>query len=51
MDLTFEHPDTAPGKYEIVLQQFHYVNYKKDKEGRFTESAYINISEPVSYTI
>jgi hypothetical protein len=51
LDLTFEHPDTAPGKYEIVLQQFHYVNYKKDKEGRFTESAYINISEPVSYTI
>ena len=51
LDLTFEHPDTTPGKYEIVLQQFHYVNYKKDKEGRFTESAYINISEPVSYTI
>jgi len=22
LDLTFEHPDTAPGKYEIVLQQF-----------------------------
>jgi hypothetical protein len=51
LDLTFEHPDTTPGKYEIVLQQFHYVNYKKDKEGRFTESAYVNISEPVSYTI
>jgi hypothetical protein len=51
LDLTFEHPDTTPGKYEIVLQQFHYVNYKKDKEGRFTESNYINISEPVSYTI
>jgi hypothetical protein len=51
VDLTFEHPDTAPGKYEIVLQQFHYVNYKKDKEGKFTESNYINISEPVSYTI
>ena len=51
LDLMFEHPDTTPGKYEIVLQQFHYVNYKKDKDGKFTESKYINISEPVSYTI
>jgi len=51
LDLTFEHPDTTPGKYEIVLQQFHYVNYKKDKEGQFAESKYINVSEPVAYTI
>ena len=51
IDLTFEHPDTAPGKYEVVLQQFHYVNYKKDAAGKFTESKYVNISEPVSYTI
>jgi len=51
LDLTFEHPDTTPGKYEVVLQQFHYVNYKKDKDGKFTESKYINISEPVTYTV
>ena len=51
VDLTFEHPDTVPGKYEVVLQQFQYVNYKKDKDGKFTESKYINISEPVSYTV
>jgi hypothetical protein len=51
LDLAFEHPETAPGNYEIVLQQFHYVNYKKDKDGKFTESKYVNISEPVSYTI
>jgi hypothetical protein len=51
LDLTFEHPETAPGKYEIVLQQFHYLNYKKDKDGKFTESKYVDISEPVSYTI
>ena len=50
-ELTFEHSDTAPGKYEVVLQQFHYLNYKKDKDGKFIESKYINISEPVSYTI
>ena len=51
IDLTFEHPETVPGKYEVVLQQFQYLNYKKDKDGKFTESKYINISEPVSYTI
>lgn len=47
----FEHPDSTPGNYQVVLQQFHYVNYKKDKDGKFTESKYIDISEPVSYTI
>ena len=51
LDLTYEHLDTTPGKYEVVLQQFHYRNYKKDKDGKFTESKYVNISEPVSYTI
>ena len=51
LDLAFEHPDSAPGKYEVVLQQFHYVNYNKDKDGRFTASKYIDISAPVSYTI
>ena len=51
LDTTFEHSDTAPGKYEVVLQQFQYLNYKKDKDGKFTESKYIDISEPVSYTI
>jgi hypothetical protein len=50
-DLAFEHTDTHPGKYEIVLQQFHYVSYKKDNDGKFTESKYVNISDAVSYTI
>jgi hypothetical protein len=51
LELTFEHPETTPGKYEIVLQQFHYLNYKKDKAGQFIESKYVDISEPVSYTV
>jgi hypothetical protein len=51
VELSYEHPETAPGKYEIVLQQFHYLNYKKDKDGKFTESRYVDISAPVSYTI
>ncbi len=47
----FEHADTAPGKYEIVLQQFHYVGYAKDKDGKFTTSKYVDISGPVIYTV
>ena len=50
-ELTFEPAEKAPGKYEIVLQQFQYVNYNKDKDGKFTASKYLDISEPVTFTI
>ena len=51
LELAFEHADKSPGKYEIVLQQFQYVNYNKDKDGKFTASKYVDISAPASYTI
>lgn len=50
-ELTYEHPDKEPGKYEVVLQMWKYINYKKDKKGEFTESKFIDISNVVSYTI
>jgi hypothetical protein len=50
-DTTYEHADKAPGKYEVVLQMWKYINYKKDKKGEFTESKFIDISNSVSYTI
>lgn len=50
-DLTYEHDDKMPGKYEVVLQMWKYVNYKKDKEGEFTESKFVDISNVVSYAI
>ena len=49
-DAVYEHPDRTPGKYEIVLQMWKYVNYKK-KDGEFIESKFIDISNTVSYTI
>ncbi len=50
--VTYEHPEQTPGKYEIVLQMFKYVNFKKDKAGGdYTESPYVDISNVVSYTI
>ena len=48
---SYECPDVAPGKYEIVLQSWKYVDYKKQPTGEFINSKFVNISEPVSYTI
>jgi hypothetical protein len=48
---SYEHPDTTPGKYEIVLQMFKYVDYKKRPDGEFINSRFIEISNKVSYTI
>jgi hypothetical protein len=47
----YEHPETAPGKYEIVLQMWKYVDYKKGANGEFVNSRYVDISNKVSYTI
>jgi hypothetical protein len=50
-DYTYEHPDAAPGKYEISLEMFKYVNYAKDPQGEFTQSKFVEISNVVTYTI
>ncbi len=50
-DLAYEHADTAPGNYEIVLQMWRYVNYAKNPAGEFTQSRFIEISNRVTYTI
>lgn len=53
-ETTYEHPDTTPGKYEVVLQMFKYLNFKKDGKGpdaKYTQSKFIDISEPVTYAI
>jgi hypothetical protein len=49
--LTYEHPDTAPGNYEVVLQMWRYVNYAKNPQGEFTASRFIDVSNRVTYTI
>ena len=48
---SYEHADQTPGKYEVVLRLFKYVNYKKDAKGEYTESKFVEISNTVSYTI
>ena len=51
VETTYEHPDKTPGKYEIVLQMFQYVDYKKNPAGEFLNSKFIDISNVVSYTL
>jgi hypothetical protein len=50
-DHEFEHDDQTPGKYEVSLQLWKYDGYQKDKDGNFTKSKYVDISNTVSYTI
>ena len=50
-EATYEHPDTTPGTYEIVLEMFKYVNYAKDPKGEYTQSKFVEISNVVSYKI
>jgi len=50
-ETSYEHADLAPGKYEIVLQMWKYVDYKKDAKGEFTNSKFVDISNKVSYTV
>jgi hypothetical protein len=48
---SYEHPDKTPGKYEIVLQMWKYVDYKKGADGEFSNSRFVDVSDKVTYTI
>jgi hypothetical protein len=50
-DMSYEHADATPGNYEISLQMWKYVNYRKNPAGEFLDSRYVGISNKVSYTI
>ena len=51
-ETTYEPADKAPGKYQVVLQMFKYVNYKKTGAGgEYVDSKYIDISNVVNFTI
>ena len=50
-DNEYEHPDAAPGQYEVVLQMWKYVNYNKKPDGEFTDSKFVDISNVVTYKI
>ena len=49
-EASYEHPEAVPA-YEIVLQMWKYVDYRKDAKGEFVSSRFVTISNKVSYTI
>jgi hypothetical protein len=49
--MTYEHPDKTPGNYEVVLQLWKYINYRKRPDGEFTDSRFVDISNKVTYTV
>lgn len=50
-ETTYELAETTPGKYEIVLQMWKYVSYRKDAKGEYVDSKYVDVSNTVSLTI
>lgn len=50
-DKTFEHSQTTPGQYEVVLQMFKYDGYLKDAAGQYTKSKLIDISNKLTFTV
>jgi hypothetical protein len=50
-ELSYEHKDATPGTYEIVLQLWKYVDYRKKPDGEFINSKFIEISNKVTYKI
>lgn len=50
-DAGYEHADSTPGTYEIVLQMWKYVDYRKKKNGEFINSKFVDISNKVNYKI
>ncbi|MFP6766367.1 MAG: hypothetical protein VB858_22245 [Planctomycetaceae bacterium] len=43
--------ELPPGMYGAVLQMWKYVNYKKDKDGEFTVSKYVDISNSIGFEV
>jgi hypothetical protein len=50
-DLSYEHTEAMPGTYEIVLQMWKYIDYRKNPSGEFVNSRFIDVSNRVTYTI
>ena len=48
---SYEHTDTTPGQYEVVLQMFKYDGYLKDAAGNFTKSKLVEVSNKLSYMV
>jgi hypothetical protein len=49
-ETSYELTEMTPGTYEIVLQMWKYVDYRKNAEREFINSKFIDISNKVTFT-
>src|SRR4051794_30573790 len=50
-EASYQHPATDKGTYEVVLQMWKYVDYRKKPDGEFIASKFVDVSNKVTYTI
>jgi hypothetical protein len=50
-DVAYELPAAPQGTYEVVLQMWKYIDYKKRPDGEFVNSHFLDISNKVTATI
>lgn len=50
-DASCDHAQNNPGQYEAVLKMFKYEGYAKDKDGQFTQSKFVDVSNKVTFTV
>jgi hypothetical protein len=48
---SYQISDATSGQYEVVLQMFKYDGYEKDKDGKFTKSKFVEVSNKVTCAI
>lgn len=48
---SYEITDQTPGQYQVVLQMFQYEGYEKDKDGKYTKSKFVEVSNKVVCTV
>ena len=49
--LNYEPKLSTKGSHEAVLQMWKYVDYKKDAQGEFTNSKFVEVSNKITFTI
>jgi hypothetical protein len=47
----FEPSLAEPGTYEVVLELWKYMDYKKKPTGEYINSEFVAISNPLTYTV
>ena len=47
---SYEMSESAAGQYEVVLRMFQYEGYEKDKDGNYTKSKFVDVSNKLNWT-